>query len=97
MMSAWWSEDPVEQFRRHVWINPFWEDHIDDVVAVMGPDRVIFGSDWPHIEGMEAPLDYVDELGHLDDYTRRRIMLDNVSDLNTRLASPIPDPTPPPS
>ena len=28
----------------------------------MGADRVIFGSDWPHIEGMPEPLDNVLEL-----------------------------------
>ena len=33
----------------------------------MGADRVIFGSDWPHIEGMPQPLDYLTELKELDD------------------------------
>ena len=28
----------------------------------MGVDRVIFGSDRPHIEGLPTPLDYVVEL-----------------------------------
>ena len=27
---------------------------------LMGADRVVFGSDWPHIEGMPQPLDYVE-------------------------------------
>ena len=52
---GWFGEDPVDQFRRHVWINPFWEDDLDTVVSLMGADRVIFGSDWPHIEGLVAP------------------------------------------
>ena len=51
---GYFAEDPVETFRRHVWINPFWEDDVDEVVELMGADRVIFGSDWPHIEGMPA-------------------------------------------
>ena len=29
--------------------------------SLMGADRVIFGSDWPHIEGLAHPLDYVPE------------------------------------
>ena len=33
----------------------------------MGADRVIFGSDWPHIEGMPRPLDYAVELKEFDD------------------------------
>ena len=52
-------EDPVETFRRNIWINPFWEDDVYEIAELMGADRVIFGSDWPHIEGMPEPLDYV--------------------------------------
>ena len=70
-------EDPVETFKRHVWINPFWEDDVVEVVEYMGPERVIFGSDWPHIEGMPKPLDYVDELAAFDAPTRQRILRDN--------------------
>ena len=44
-----------------MWINPFWEDDLDTVVSLMGADRVIFGSDWPHIEGLSHPLDYLPE------------------------------------
>jgi predicted TIM-barrel fold metal-dependent hydrolase len=50
----------------------------------MGPERVIFGSDWPHIEGMPKPLDYAVEVKHLDDDTQRLIMRDNARELNTR-------------
>ena len=95
MMGAWWSEHPVEQFRRHVWINPFWEDRLDDILAVMGPDRVIFGSDWPHIEGMAAPLDYVAEVAHTDDRTRRRVLRDNTRELTEYATAGVDDPTPP--
>lgn len=81
-MAGWFPEDPTETFRRHVWINPFWEDHVDDVVALMGTDRVIFGSDWPHIEALPEPLQYLDEVAHLDESDRRLIMVDNASGLN---------------
>ncbi len=57
-------------FRRNVWINPFWEDDVYEIAELMGADRVIFGSDWPHIEGMPEPLDYVRELKDLDDADR---------------------------
>ena len=52
---GYFPEDPVEIFRAHVWINPFWEDDVYEIVELMGADRVIFGSDWPHIEGMPEP------------------------------------------
>jgi predicted TIM-barrel fold metal-dependent hydrolase len=80
---GYFGEDPVETFRRHIWINPFWEDDVVEVVEHMGADRVIFGSDWPHIEALPSPLDYVVELKSFDDDTRRKILLDNVTELNT--------------
>lgn len=82
-LMGWFKEDPLEQFVQHVWINPFWEDDVAEVVDHMGGDRVIFGSDWPHIEGMPTPLHYVDELAGFDAATRKRILLDNVTELNT--------------
>jgi predicted TIM-barrel fold metal-dependent hydrolase len=81
-MPGFFREDPVDTFRRHVWINPFWEDDVHETVSLMGADRVVFGSDWPHIEGMPSPLDYAVELKELDADTCRRILLDNVSELN---------------
>ncbi|HEY7439140.1 MAG TPA: amidohydrolase family protein [Acidimicrobiia bacterium] len=75
-------EDPIESFRRNVWINPFWEDDPYEVAELMGVDRVIFGSDWPHIEGMPEPLDYLRELKDFSDADRRRIMRDNAAALN---------------
>jgi predicted TIM-barrel fold metal-dependent hydrolase len=78
---GWFGEDPVELFRRHVWVNPFWEDDVREVVSYMGADRVIFGSDWPHIEGMPRPLDYVAELDGFDDAAQLRILRDNAREL----------------
>jgi predicted TIM-barrel fold metal-dependent hydrolase len=83
-MPGYFGTDPVELFRRNVWINPFWEDDVRETADAMGADRVIFGSDWPHIEGMENPLDYVAELKVFSDEDRKRILLDNVTELNSR-------------
>ncbi|MCB0995332.1 MAG: amidohydrolase [Acidimicrobiales bacterium] len=82
-MPGYFSEDPVDTFRRHIWINPFWEDDPYEVVEHMGADRVVFGSDWPHIEGMPQPLDYVPELKEFDAETQRLILRDNAIELST--------------
>jgi predicted TIM-barrel fold metal-dependent hydrolase len=82
-MPGWFSDDPVEIFRRHIWINPFWEDDLASVVEWMGADRVLFGSDWPHIEGLPRPLDYLHEAKVLGAEDRRRVLHDNVRDLST--------------
>ena len=83
---------PSSRSGANVWINPFWEDDVHEVVELMGADRVIFGSDWPHIEGMPAPLDYVAELKALTDETRQKILHDdrrNWTRLTTSAAQPI--------
>jgi predicted TIM-barrel fold metal-dependent hydrolase len=80
---GYFSEDPVETFRKNIWINPFWEDDVNATAALMGTDRVVFGSDWPHIEGMPQPLDYVDELEQFSDADRRKILLTNALELTT--------------
>ena len=81
-VTGYYKEDPADMFREHVWINPFWEDDVYEVEALMGADRVIFGSDWPHIEGMPTPLDYLAELTEFDEQKKRLILRDNVLALN---------------
>jgi predicted TIM-barrel fold metal-dependent hydrolase len=77
---GYFADDPVDIFRRHVWINPFWEDDVEEVVELMGADRVLFGSDWPHIEAPPEPLDRLREL-KLRPRDRRRILETNAREL----------------
>jgi len=83
-MPGYFSEDPVATFRRHIWINPFWEDDVDEIVDLMGDDRVIFGSDWPHVEGLPHPTDWVTELQKLPAESVPKIMGANTAALNVR-------------
>jgi predicted TIM-barrel fold metal-dependent hydrolase len=83
-MPGYFTEDPVLTFRHHVWINPFWEDDVDEIVELVGDDRVIFGSDWPHVEGLPEPADWVTELQKLPPESVAKIMGGNVSELNER-------------
>lgn len=80
-------EDPVQAFREHVWINPFWEDEIEDVVELMGADNVIFGSDWPHMEGLADPKGILTEIEGLGEDSQTRFLYDNTSGLNERRPS----------
>ena len=81
-MMGYYGEDPGVLFKEHVWINPFWEDDVNEVVEMMGSDKVIFGSDWPHIEGMPTPLDYLPEVEHFDPAIQQQILRDNTRSLN---------------
>jgi predicted TIM-barrel fold metal-dependent hydrolase len=73
------AENPLETFRRCVYVNPFWEDDIMKLVGRVGDDHVLFGSDYPHPEGLAEPLEFfehMDKAGIAADI-QRKIMSDN--------------------
>ena len=81
---GFFSQSPVETFHRNISVAPFWEDDVDYLLSVLPTDRVIFGSDWPHAEGLVAPIDYVSELVKLPPEDVRMIMRDNALALTQR-------------
>jgi len=73
---------PSEIFRRHVWLTPYPEDDVERLVGFLGPDNVLFGSDFPHPEGMAEPAKFADLLGDAADETdTRKIMRGNIAAL----------------
>jgi predicted TIM-barrel fold metal-dependent hydrolase len=72
---------PVETFRRHVYVSPYPEEDLEDVVQVMTADRVVFGSDWPHPEGVARPAEFFARTGALTDDELRRIARENALEL----------------
>lgn len=76
-----WPEHPVEVFKRQMWIHPFHEEDPVGLIKVLGADHVVFGSDYPHVEGMSDPLSYVDELEGLPEEDVRKVMGGNMIDL----------------
>jgi predicted TIM-barrel fold metal-dependent hydrolase len=71
------AEDPVETVRRHLWVCPFWEEDIRGLAALIGTDRVTFGSDWPHPEGVAEPVQFAKYLDGFSADDVRRIMREN--------------------
>ena len=69
--------DPLEQLRRHVWVSPYYEDDIVGLVGILGADRVLFGSDWPHAEGLADPSSFADDIATLSADDTRLIMREN--------------------
>ena len=47
------------------------------LVDAIGADHVLFGSDWPHAEGLAEPTDFVHDLDGFSDDEIRLIMRDN--------------------
>jgi predicted TIM-barrel fold metal-dependent hydrolase len=79
-------EDPRETFRRHVWVSPFYEDDLAALLDLIGPDHIVMGSDYPHVEGLADPASYVNDLRNFD-YTPAQcqaVMRDNGLSLATR-------------
>jgi predicted TIM-barrel fold metal-dependent hydrolase len=55
--------DPVETFRKQIYVSPFFEDHMAELAEAMGgTDNILFGSDYPHPEGLAEPTTYVSHL-----------------------------------
>jgi predicted TIM-barrel fold metal-dependent hydrolase len=75
------AEDPVATFKKNIWVHPFHEDDPMDIIRLIGPDRVLFGSDYPHPEGLAEPTSYVDRLTGLSRDEIARIMGGNLADI----------------
>ena len=75
------AEDPLDTLRRHVWVTPYLEEDLAALAELIGVERILFGSDWPHGEGVAQPLDFAKELGGFDEHAVQRIMRDNCLEL----------------
>ena len=87
MAHAWetaprlFEEDPVAVFQRNVWVHPFHEEDPVGLVKLLGAERVLFGSDFPHPEGMADPVSFVKELDGLPADDVRKVMGGNLAKL----------------
>ena len=74
-------EDPVEVMKRNVYVSPFWEEDLVALGDLIGVDHVLFGSDFPHPEGLADPASYVQQLEGAPEETVRKIMGGNLARL----------------
>ncbi len=74
-------ENPVEVIKRNIYISPFWEEDLGELAELIGVDHVLFGSDYPHPEGLADPASYIDELKGLNPEDVRKIMGGNLARL----------------
>ncbi|HWE70490.1 MAG TPA: amidohydrolase family protein [Acidimicrobiales bacterium] len=74
-------EDPVEVFKRNIYVHPFHEEDPVGLIKLLGAERVLFGSDFPHPEGLADPLSFVDELTSVPDEDVVKIMGGNLGHL----------------
>jgi predicted TIM-barrel fold metal-dependent hydrolase len=74
-------DHPVEQFKRQVWVAPYYEDDMALLKDAIGVERLLFGSDFPHTEGLAEPTQFVKDIPTFDEAETRAIMRDNVLEL----------------
>lgn len=75
------AEKPSATLRRHVYVSPFVEEDIRGIAEVIGSDRIIMGSDFPHPEGNAEPGAFLEKLKAFAPADVRRIMRTNLAEL----------------
>jgi predicted TIM-barrel fold metal-dependent hydrolase len=78
--------NPVEEVKNRIHISPFWEEDLGELSSIVGVERVLFGSDYPHPEGLAEPARYIDVLNErtkLTEDEKAKIMGGNLARLVT--------------
>jgi predicted TIM-barrel fold metal-dependent hydrolase len=70
-MPQQFDENPNDAIGRNIYISPFWEDDVKALAELIPMDHLLFGSDFPHPEGLADPLSYIN---HLDGLTDQQIL-----------------------
>jgi predicted TIM-barrel fold metal-dependent hydrolase len=70
---------PSDTFRQHFIVSPYPEENVRRIVDEIGIEPIVFGSDFPHGEGLAFPDQYVSaQLANFDETDQRKIMRDNL-------------------
>jgi predicted TIM-barrel fold metal-dependent hydrolase len=72
---------PRDTFHQQVFVAPFYENDPKDLAAHMPVERILFGSDYPHPEGLAEPLDYLKEFASFDADDIKKIFHSNLKGL----------------
>jgi predicted TIM-barrel fold metal-dependent hydrolase len=79
-------EKPSRIMKRHVFVSPYHEEDIPALAATIGASQVVFGSDYPHPEGLAEPVDFLESIESMSATEIRMIMRDNALGLVGRAA-----------
>ena len=72
---------PSEVLMEHLYVSPFFEEDVAGLVHSIGAERVLFGSDYPHPEGVADPIDWLVKVDGLSEGQVRMIMRENAARL----------------
>jgi hypothetical protein len=74
-------EDPLEVLRRNVWIHIFHDSNPVELISMLGVDNSMFGSDFPHPEGLRDPLAFSEDITTLSAEDQEKVMGGNLARL----------------
>ena len=69
--------NPMEEIKKRIYVSPFYEEGIDDLINLIGVDQVLYGSDWPHPEGLPTPRSAVADYECLGAEDMRKALHEN--------------------
>jgi len=72
---------PSEVFKKHVYVSPYHEEDIIALAELIGPDHVLFGSDYPHPEGLADPVNFREGLAGMSETDQSLIMGESLAAL----------------
>ncbi len=70
---------PSDYFKQHCFVAPFPEENVDRVVEAVGTQPIVFGSDFPHGEGLPEPHLYLGQLKNLSEDDTRAVIRGNLA------------------
>jgi predicted TIM-barrel fold metal-dependent hydrolase len=70
---------PSEYFRQHCFVAPFPEENVPRAVEAVGIEPIVFGSDFPHGEGLPDPSSYSGQIATFNDEQQKAIMRGNLA------------------
>jgi len=73
--------NPVEAVKKMIHVSPFWEEDLEELANLVGVERVLFGSDYPHPEGLAEPARYINEIKNMSHEDQALIMGGNLARL----------------
>lgn len=72
---------PCDLFQEHMYVAPFYEDDVNKLRDYVPVERMVFGSDFPHVEGVAEPLDYLEEFGQFKPDEIEKVFSTNLKQL----------------
>jgi len=75
------ARNPVETVRENVYVMPFYEDSVSELMESIPIDNICFGSDWPHPEGLARPLDFFADIKDISEADQQKVMSSNLKRL----------------